>query len=150
MREALTESFRSALEAAQAAARELNQDFVGTEHLMLGMLARGVDGEACKSLRAAHAEPAQVASALRTALPAGEQPPVVTGDLPLSPKAQRIVNGAIVKAQAMRQSRVSTRFLLLSLLDEPQTAVRQALDTAGTDVEALLRKLAEPPTAAEA
>ena len=37
MREALTETFRDALAAAQSAARELNQDFVGTEHLMLGV-----------------------------------------------------------------------------------------------------------------
>jgi len=149
MREELTETFRRALEAAQTAARELNQDFVGTEHLMLGLLATG-DSEAARAMRNAHADPAQVASALRASLPTSDEDPVVTGDLPLSPKAQRLVNGAIVKAQAMRETRVSTRFLLLSLLDDPQTAVRQALDKAGADVDALPPKLAEKPSTPEA
>src|SRR5947207_1499858 len=117
MREALTQTFRLALQSAQSAARQLHQDFVGTEHLMLGLL--GTDGDAARAMRSAHADPAQVNTALRAALPCGAEPPVVTGDLPLSPKAQRIVNGAIVKAQAMRVTQVSTRFLLLSLLDEP-------------------------------
>jgi ATP-dependent Clp protease ATP-binding subunit ClpC len=148
MREELTDTFRQALEAAQSAARDLNQDFVGTEHLMLGLLT--TDGDAVRTMRAAHAEPPALAEALRATLPRGEQPPVVTGNLPLSPKAQRLVNDAIVKAQAMRESTVSTRFLLLSLLDEPRTAVRQALDTVGADVDPLLRKLAEKPAAAEA
>jgi ATP-dependent Clp protease ATP-binding subunit ClpC len=150
MREELSDTFRQALDAAQSAARELNQDFVGTEHLMLGLLETAPDGEAAKVLHAAHAEPMAVSAALRAALPVGDHPPVVTGNLPLSPKAQRIVNGAIVKAQAMRETRVSTRFLLLSLLDEPQTAARHALDTVGADVEAMLRKLAEKPATAEA
>jgi ATP-dependent Clp protease ATP-binding subunit ClpC len=148
MREALTDAFRLALQTAQSSARELNQDFVGTEHLMLGLL--GIDGEAARAMRAAHGDPEQVKSALRAALPRGEESPVVTGDLPLSPKAQRIVNGAIVKAQAMRETRVSTRFLLLSLLDEPDTAVREAMNKAGTDVDTLQRKLAERPPTTEA
>jgi ATP-dependent Clp protease ATP-binding subunit ClpC len=148
MREALTDAFRLALQSAQSSARELNQDFVGTEHLMLGLL--GTDAEASRTMRAAHGDPEQVKSALSAALPRGEEAPVVTGDLPLSPKAQRIVNGAIVKAQAMRETRVSTRFLLLSLLDEPDTAVREAMNKAGADIETLQRKLAEKPATPEA
>ena len=147
MREALTDTSRNALAAAQTAARELNQDFVSTEHLMLGLL--GGDGEAIAALQAAHAEPAKVAIALRGALPCGEQPPVVTGDLPLSPKAQRLVNSAIVKAQAMRESRVSTRFLLMALLDETQSPVRQALNEAGGDLDSLEPRLAQKPANAE-
>ena len=148
MREALTETAKAALTAAQFAARERNQDFVGTEHLMLGLLA--VEGEANRSLRAAHAVPAAVTSALLTVIPRGSVPPVVTGDLPLSPKAQRLINGAIVKAQSMRESRVSSRFLLMSLLDDLPSAVRQALTQSGADLERLEPMLAEKPINAEA
>src|ERR1700733_3400380 len=129
MREAITDTFRKALSEAQSAARDLNQDFVGTEYFMLGLLAS--DGEATHALRSSHGEPAKLKSVLEHSLPRGEQEPVVTGDLPLSPRAQRVINGAIVKAQSMRESRVSTRFLLLSLLDEPGTVMREALDKCG-------------------
>lgn len=147
MREALTDAFRAALASAQIFARDLNQDFVSTEHLMLGLL--GTDGEAVRTLRAVHAEPEEVRAALLSALTHGEKPPVVTGDLPLSPKAQRIINGAIVKAQAMRESRVSTRFLLLSLLDESTSASHEALKKSGADLDALQPKLAEKPASPE-
>jgi ATP-dependent Clp protease ATP-binding subunit ClpC len=147
MREAITETFRTALARAQMAARELNQDFVSTEHFMLGLLA--TDGEAAHALLTSHGELAELKAALQEALPKGEQPPVVTGDLPLSPRAQRAINGAIVKAQAMRESRVSTRFLLLSLLDEPGTAMRDALDKCGVDFDVLQPRLAEKPATAE-
>ena len=95
------------------------------------------------------AEADTVKAALLEQLPKGELAPVVTGDLPLSPKAQRAINGAIVKAQAMREPRVSTRFLLMSLIDESGTAICKALDKAGTDVDALQPKLAEKPIAVE-
>src|SRR5206468_11546701 len=42
-----------------------------------------------------------------------------------SPKAQRVINGAIVKAQALREAKISTRYLLLSLLDDPETLVQK-------------------------
>ncbi len=148
MRESLTESFRSALAGAQHAARELNQDFVGTEHLMLGLLE--TDGQAVRTLAAAHAEAPRLRSALLAILPRGSEPPIVTGNLPLSPKAQRIINGAIVTAQALRESHVSSRFLLLSLMDEPHSAIRKALHEIGVDVEALQHKLAEKPESGEA
>jgi ATP-dependent Clp protease ATP-binding subunit ClpC len=147
MREAITDTFRKALSEAQNAARELNQDFVSTEHFMLGLLA--TDGEATHALLTSHGEPAKLKAALQHALPKGELAPVVTGDLPLSPRAQRAINGAIVKAQSMRESRVSTRFLLLSLLDEPGTAMREALDKCGVDFDVLQPRLAGKPTTLE-
>jgi ATP-dependent Clp protease ATP-binding subunit ClpC len=147
MRETLTQTTRSALSAAQSAARERRQDFVGTEHLMLGLLA--TDGEAARVLRTSHARLEDVTTALVATLPMGTDEPVVTGDLPLSPKAQRVINGAIVKAQSMRENAVSTRFLLLSLLDELPAAVKSALTNSGADLETLLPKLAEKPTVAE-
>ena len=115
---------------------------------MLGLL--DTDGEATRVLRSAHAEPTKVKNILHSALPRSEKDPVVTGDLPLSPKAQRVLNGAIVKAQAMREARISTRFLLLSLLDESDTEIYRALDSIGADVESLQPKLAEKPGTIEA
>jgi len=55
MREALTETYRKALAAAQVAARQLKQDFVSTEHFFLGLL--DTDGEATHVLKASHGNP---------------------------------------------------------------------------------------------
>src|ERR1700710_223614 len=112
MREDLTQTFHHALERAQGSARELNQDFVGTEHLMLGLLQ--TDGEAVRVLQLAHASPEQLKSELIGSLPRGGQEPVVTGNLPLSPRAQRIVNGAIVLAQGERPTHMFPRFFVVS------------------------------------
>src|SRR5580658_2576330 len=147
MHQDLTLSLRRSLDAAQAAARERCQDFVSTEHLMLGLL--DTDSDALHALRSAHAEPQSLKSALLATLPHGKPPPVVTGDLPLSPKAQRVINGAIVTAQVLRESHISTRFLLKSLLDEPQSVIRHALEKAGVDIDALVPSLAEKPSSPE-
>jgi ATP-dependent Clp protease ATP-binding subunit ClpC len=148
MRESLTDTLRSTLAEAQSAARTLNQDFVGTEHLVVGLLS--VDGEAARSLRSAHGTAGEIKSSLMASLPKGKQDPVITGDLPMSPKAQRAFNGAIVKAQSMRESKVSTRFLMLSLLDEMPPAARQAMANAGVDCDALPMQLAAKPEKGEA
>ena len=147
MHQDLTLSLRQSLDAAQGFARELRQDFVSTEHLMLGLLA--TDGDALRALRSAHAEPQKLQSTLMTALPHGDPPPIVTGDLPLSPKAQRVINGAIVTAQVLRQRQVSTRFLLKALLEEPHSIIRQSLESAGVDIDALLPSLVEKPSSPE-
>ena len=149
MREAFTNTLRQVLVSAQREARELNQEFVGTEHLFLGIL-RCVECDAESILREQQLEPGQLRPAVLRGLPRGTEPPVITGDLPLSPKAQRVINGAIVKAQALRQERISTRFLLLLLLDDPQTLVREALLAQGGDVNVLRQALVEAPDDEEA
>src|SRR5438552_1317143 len=120
MREAFTKTARHILELAQREARAHNQEFVGTEHLFLGVI-HCQECEAERILRQQHLDPKHLRSAVLRDLPIGSEPPVISGDLPLSPKAQRAINSAIVTAQALREERISTRFLLLSLVDEPHT-----------------------------
>jgi ATP-dependent Clp protease ATP-binding subunit ClpC len=144
MREVFTTTLRQVLDGAQREARELNQEFVGTEHLFLGLL-RSTGCEADATLRELSLSPPDLRGAVLGTLPRGEEPPVVTGDLPLSPKAQRVINGAIVKAQALREEKIGTRFLLLSLLDDPQTVIRDALLRSGGDVNLLRQALVEAP-----
>jgi len=147
MRESPTHTFRLALDAAQSAARALNQDFVGTEHLVIGVL--DTEGEATRALQAAHAEPAKLREAMLASLPGGEQAPVVGGNLPLSPRAQRCITEGIVAAQAGREAVVSTRFLLLALLEDQGSLLRRCLADCGADVETLQQKLAERPGVVE-
>ena len=148
MRESLTQTFRSVLDTAQTVARQFRQDFVGTEHLMLGLLQ--TDGDAARALRSAHADPLALRLDLTAAIPMGTEPPVVNGLLPLSPRAQRLVNEALVAAQSSRSAVVSSRFLLTALLAEPGNLLNEALVHNGADVVTLRAKLTEPAAPPEA
>ena len=144
MREAFTNTLKRTLDFAQHEARTHHQEFVGTEHLFLAVIHRE-DCEAERILRTQHLNPAEMRTAVLRDLPTAEDAPVISGDLPLSPKAQRVINGAIVKAQALREARISTRFLMLSLLDEPHTLVRSAISAGGGDINQLRQALVESP-----
>src|ERR1700721_1028566 len=103
MREAMTGQLRLALETAQAQARQLNQDFVGTEHLLLGLIAANhtsEESEAVRAIRASEINLDELRESLIKALPQGTETPVVTGQLPFSPTAKDAMNAAIVTATA--------------------------------------------------
>lgn len=140
MREEFTDQLRAALEQAQDEARSLNQDFVSTEHLLLGLL-RTDDCEAVARLKLAGVSAAELYQNLVSALPRGAEDPVVTGNLPLSPKARRAVNDAVVKAQSTGSSRVSSRLLLVALLEDSEAVSHAAMRDAGTDLDHLQRVL---------
>ncbi len=142
MREEFTHRLRAALEQAQEQARALNQDFVSTEHLLLGLL-RTDDCEAVAGLKLAGVSPAEFHQNLFASLPRGSEAPVVTGNLPLSPKAHRAINGAVVKAQTAGSPRVSSRLLLVSLLEDSEVVSREAMRDAGTDLDHLQRVLVQ-------
>ena len=86
---------------------------------------------------------AELRQRLVDVLPRGAEAPVVTGQLPLSPKAHRAVNDALVKAQASGASRVSSRLLLGSLLHDCDTVVRETMNKVGADLDHLQRVLAQ-------
>jgi ATP-dependent Clp protease ATP-binding subunit ClpA len=142
MREDFTKTLRKSLEMAQREARERKQEFVSTEALFLGVIACR-DCEAERILRQAHLDTDAMRDFIIDSLPTASKDPHVLGDLPLSPNAQRSIQGAILKAQALRESNVSTRHLLLALLDEPKTVLREALHANNGDVNVLRHALVE-------
>jgi len=149
MHHPLSSAAKSALEAAQHEARSLNQEFVGTEHLLLGVIA-GSGTQAVRLLRQYHVDREALRTQIRSTLPFSENPPNVPGQLPLSPKAQRVINSSLVMARSLRENVISTRLLLLALLDDARASVLTTMKGGGTDVEGLLKALAEKPAEAEA
>jgi ATP-dependent Clp protease ATP-binding subunit ClpC len=144
----LTDTLTRVLANAQQEARRLNQDFIGTEHLALALLDRE-DCEARRILAQMNVEADFVRKALAHALPAAKDPPVVTGNLPMSPRAQRLITHAIVAAQSAGQSRISTRFLLSVLIDESSGLVCEAFRRAGANGPELSRALRQREVTAE-
>jgi len=147
MRLGFTETLSAALLHADEQARKSGHDFVGTEHLLIGILI-GKSGDAFRSLQA-ETNVEQLLPELVSALPEGTSHVTVTGRLPLSPKAQRVVNTAISEAQAAGQHAASTRFLLLALLGDSDSAVCQILSDGGADLDELRGLLCRPNGSAE-
>jgi ATP-dependent Clp protease ATP-binding subunit ClpC len=147
MRLGFTKTLSDALLHADEQAREHGQEFVGTEHLLLGILA-GKTGDAFRSLQA-ETDMAQLMPKLVESLPKGGELPKITGRLPLSPKAQRAVNSAMADAQAAGQTAVSTRFLLLALVQESGSAIGEILSKSGADLDELKGMLSRPNGNAE-
>src|SRR4051794_9045176 len=96
----LSEGTRKVLDQAQQEARSLNQEFVGTEHLLLAVLK--ISGTQAQRILRQHAVDREgMRSQLLAVLPYSENPPVVTGNLPLSPKAQRGLQSALVMSRSL-------------------------------------------------
>ena len=147
MRHSFTRTMSAAIADADGQARKLGQEFVGAEHLFLGVLA-GESGEALRAIKS-QVELKDLESELRRMLPRSANPAVVTGRLPFSPKAQAIINTAISDAQNAGESVVSTRWLLLAMLGEGDSPVDKALSSSGADVEELRRNLRQSQETSE-
>ena len=133
---------------AQSEARRLNQDFVSTEHLAMALLDQD-DSEAGRVLAQMHVESGYVRNVLAHTLPSGQEPPVVTGNLPMSPKAQRLISNAVVAAQQGGAAKVSTKHLLWALLSEAQGVVCESFRRSGADATELVKVLGSKQVAAE-
>jgi ATP-dependent Clp protease ATP-binding subunit ClpC len=144
-----TQTLSSVFAGAQQEARRLNQDFVGTEHLALALLDQD-DSEAGRILAQMNVLSGYVRNEIRHVLPAGKEPPIVAGQLPMSPKSQRLVTNAIVAARAAGQNKVSTRFLLAALVEEAQGAVCESFRRAGANGGELVKALRERDVTPEA
>ena len=136
------------LALARKEADRFNHNFVGTEHLAMALLDLD-DSEAGRILAQMNVESGYVRNQLRHALPGGKEPPVVSGQLPMSPKSQRLVTNAIVTAQAAGQAKVSTRFLLAALLAEASGVVCETFRRSGADAQELAKALRERNVTAE-
>ncbi len=145
----LTDNCRKVFEQAQQEARKLNQEFVGTEHLILAIL--NTPGTlALRTLKRSGVDLDELRSEVRSVLAYSENPPSVTGPLPLSPKLQRTMHTAIVTSKSVREPKLSTRILLLTMIEESGATIRAALKRVGADVDAISQKLATKPEEPEA
>lgn len=130
---------RMAVNLASAEARNLGSNRLGTEHLLLGLLAHR-DGGAAQALGAAGVTLA--AGRRKVAEAVGQRPPADDA-LDRSPRAERAIGRAFRFAQEGRSKEVRTEHLLLGVLDVEGTA-GQVLRGLGIDIERLRAALELP------
>jgi len=124
---------------AQEEARRLNYKYVGTEHLLLGLIREG-SGIAGKALQNLGVNLDQVRSEIERMLGRGAAPPV--GDIQFTPRGKNVVMElAIEESMGLGHSYVGTEHLLLGLIREGECAAARLLENMGADLERVRREV---------
>lgn len=132
MFERFTESARQVVVLAQEEARKLRHDYIGTEHLLLGLLRE--NGRAATTLGAQGVElEAARAWVVENIGKRAEEPPA--GQLPLTPRMKKIFEMSLEDAQTLGHHAIGTQHLLIALLHEGQGVALHALRALGAPPE---------------
>jgi ATP-dependent Clp protease ATP-binding subunit ClpC len=131
MFERLTDRARRALVRAQEEARLLGHNFIGTEHILLG-LVRESDGVAAKALALLDIRLEVVRDKVQETIgPAATAP---TGSPPFTPRAKKVMELALREALQLGHNYIGTEHLLLGLLREGEGVAAQVLVSLGADL----------------
>ena len=128
-KERFTGRAQAAIEAAWSAASELGHSYVGTEHILLGLMREG-EGLACRVMRRAGLEEKKLAELSAALSGQGTPGPPAHG---LSPRAKRCVELAVEDAGRLGHDFVGTEHLLMGVLRQPECAGCHVLTEAGAD-----------------
>jgi ATP-dependent Clp protease ATP-binding subunit ClpA len=136
-----TNRVRGALIKAREDAHRRNHEYVGTEHLMLGLLVED-DPLVMDVIENLGAKPIDIQSAVEQAIQNGH-PSALTRlpDLPYTPRARIVLDQAIAVAHEFGDGYVGTQHLLLGLIRERQGIAAQALTAAGLTEPSLRREI---------
>ncbi len=130
--EKFTERARRVLTLAQEEAQHFNHSYIGTEHILLG-LVREEGGVAAKVLANLGGGLGKVRSAVEFIIGRGEKPS--SGEIGLTPRAKRVIELAIDEARHLSHNYIGTEHLLLGLLREGEGIAAGVLDSFGITLE---------------
>ena len=127
-----SERSRRVLTLAREEAQRFRHSYVGTEHLLLGLLREG-DGVAAKVLLSLGVSRAQVRTTIEAATGPGDQ--VVAGEIGLTPQAKKVIELAVDESHRMGHGYIGTEHLLLGLIREGEGIGARILLDLGLNVE---------------
>lgn len=131
--EKFTERARRVFPFAQEEAQRFNHQYIGTEHLLLGLL-RMEDSTAYHVLLALGVEPKKVRNAVEFIIGRGDR--IVLGEIGLTPRAKRMIELAVDEARRMAHRSIGTEHLLLGLIHEGEGIAAGVLESVGVRLEA--------------
>src|SRR5512141_3153057 len=127
-----TERARKVLQLAQEEAQRFNHNYIGTEHILLGLVREG-DGVAARVLNNLGIELHKVRSAVEFIIGRGDR--TVTGDIGLTPRAKKVIELAVDEARRLNHHYIGTEHLLLGLLREGEGIAAGVLESLGVNLE---------------
>ncbi len=132
MFERFTEKARRVVVYAQEEARMLNQNYIGTEHLLLGLI-REQDGIAAKALESLSISLEDVHAQVEDLIGRGTFVP--TGHIPFTPRAKKVLELSLREALQLGHNYIGTEHILLGLIREGEGVAAQVLLNLGADLE---------------
>jgi ATP-dependent Clp protease ATP-binding subunit ClpC len=127
-----TERARKVLSLAQEEAQRFNHNYIGTEHLLLGLVREG-DGVAAKVLSSLNVELTKVRSAVEFIIGRGDR--IVLGEIGLTPRAKKVIELAVDEARRLNHHYIGTEHLLLGLVREGEGIAAGVLESLGVNLE---------------
>jgi ATP-dependent Clp protease ATP-binding subunit ClpA len=127
-----TNRARKVLQLSQEEARRFNHDYIGTEHLLLGLVREG-DGVAARVLTNMNCQLPKVRSAVQFIIGRSNSP--VEGAIALTPRAMKVLQLAVEESLRLNHSYVGTEHLLLGLLREGEGIAAGVLESLGVNLE---------------
>ena len=131
MFERFTDRARRVVVLAQEEARMLNHNYIGTEHILLGLIHEG-EGVAAKGLEALGISLEAVRSQVEEIIGQGQQAP--SGHIPFTPRAKKVLELSLREALQLGHNYIGTEHILLGLIREGEGVAAQVLVKLGADL----------------
>ena len=131
MFERFTDRARRVVVLAQDEARMLNHNYIGTEHLLLGLIHEG-EGVAAKALESLGISLEAVREQVEEIIGHGQQAP--TGHIPFTPRAKKVLELSLREALQINHTYIGTEHILLGLIREGEGVAAQVLIKLGADL----------------
>jgi hypothetical protein len=142
MSRSLNDQARRALKAGEELARAMNHEYVGTEHILLGLL-QDEQGIVARALDELGADAGRIRREIEQLVVAGAEP-VTRCSLPLTPRAKRAISFTEEDLWILQQDRVGPEHLVFGLLREPDGVAGQVLRNMGVDLHQLGKRVFAP------
>jgi ATP-dependent Clp protease ATP-binding subunit ClpA len=147
MFERFTDRARRVVVLAQEQARLLNHNYLGTEHLLLGLVAEG-QGVAAKTLESLGISLEAIRSQVQEIIGQGQWAP--TGQIPFTPRAKKVLELSLREAKQLGHNYIGTEHLLLGLLREGEGVAAQVLVKLGADLSRVRQQVIQVLSASAA
>ena len=131
MFERFTDRARRVVVLAQEEAKMLNHNYIGTEHILLGLIHEG-EGAAAKALESLGISLDAVREQVQDIIGQGQQQP--TGHIPFTPRAKKVLELSLREALQLGHNYIGTEHILLGLLREGEGVAAQVLVKLGADL----------------
>ena len=130
--EKFTERARRVLSLAQEEAQRFNHNYIGTEHILLG-LVRETDGVAARVLSNLGVELQKVRAAVEFIIGRGER--ATPGEIGLTPRAKKVIELAVDEARRLNHNHIGTEHLLIGLMREGEGVAAGVLESLGINLD---------------
>jgi ATP-dependent Clp protease ATP-binding subunit ClpC len=140
MFERFTDRARRVVVLAQDEARRLNHDYIGTEHILLGLVQEG-EGVAAQALESLGIGLAAVRHQVEEIVGRGKEPP--GGHIPFTPRAKKVLELSLREALQLGHDYIGTEHILLGLTREGEGVAAQVLVSLGADLNMVRQQVVQ-------